>query len=161
MNRHGEMRRGTVGQITADMVSERVVAAFAFDRRLPRVVKPKAPGGSHPATFRDREEIAEVEEARRLVGIKDDEAPTIRPSQVEIAEMEVAFEWLYRLATLGSKLRTGADGECIREADPLNLEACIALRHWAARMAEPVKTLVALDCGRLGYAARETTQAQG
>lgn len=107
--------------ITADEVSERMIAAFAIDRRLPRVAKPKAPGGSHPAIYRSPELRAEVEAARKLAGIKDDETVRVHPTHDEIAEMKSTFALLPDLAAA-------------------DREAYDALRIWAARRAEPVAT---------------------
>jgi hypothetical protein len=107
--------------ITAEQVSERVVAAFEVDRRLPRVRKPKAPGGSHPTIFRSEALRFEVAQARKLAGIEDDETPTLHPTRYEVAEMESAFAWLPALATA-------------------DREAYDCLRIWAARQAQPVKT---------------------
>jgi hypothetical protein len=108
-------------QVTADEVSQRVIAAFAVDRRLPRVKSPKAPGGSHPPVWRSEEERLEVAQARKAQGIRDDEPVRIHPSHDEIAEMEGAFAWLPPVAAA-------------------NREAYEALRIWAKRMAEPVAT---------------------
>jgi hypothetical protein len=119
MRRHG--RDGDKRVVTAETVSERMVAAFEVDRRLPRIAKPKAPGGSHPAVFRSHDEIAEVEAARKAAGIKDDETVRVHPTRDEIAEMEKTFAWLPPLAAA-------------------DYEAYKCLRVWAARMAQPVKT---------------------
>jgi hypothetical protein len=107
--------------VTAQQVSERVIAAFEVDRRLPRVQKPKAPGGSHPTVFRSEALRFEVAQARKLAGIRDDEPVRIHPSHDEIAEMEAAFAWLPPVAAA-------------------DREAYDCLRVWAARMAEPVAT---------------------
>jgi hypothetical protein len=119
MVRHG--RAGQNQVITADEVSERVIAAFAIDRRLPRVAKPKAPGGSHPPVWRSEAERLEVAQARKADGIQDDEPVRIHPSEAEIAAAEAAFAWLPPVAAA-------------------NREAYDALRIWAAREAQPVKT---------------------
>jgi hypothetical protein len=119
MTRHG--RAGTNQVITAEQISERIIAAFEVDRRLPRVKSPKAPGGSHPAVWRSEEERLEVAQARKAEGIRDDEPVRIHPSHDEIAEMEEAFESLRDLARV-------------------DREAYDCLRVWAKRMAEPVAT---------------------
>jgi hypothetical protein len=62
--------------ITADEVSERIVAAFEVDRRLPRNRTPKAPGGSHPTVYRSEDERREVAELRKLLRMEDDPEPT-------------------------------------------------------------------------------------
>lgn len=121
LSRSGFNVKSTAAMITAEEASKQIVEAFAIDRRLPRVAKPKAPGGSHPTVFRSEALRFEVEQARKLAGIKDDETPRIHPSQAEIATMEKTFEWLPALAAA-------------------DREAYDCLRIWAARQAEPVKT---------------------
>jgi hypothetical protein len=131
--------------LTEDQVSERVVAAFEVDRRLPRVAKPKAPGGSHPTVYRSEALRFEVAQARKLAGIKDDEPVRIHPTQAEIAQAEEAFEWIAAVASIGSRVITSRDAEDgriirTRENDQASLDLALALRVWAARQAEPVKT---------------------
>lgn len=107
--------------VTAQQVSDAVVSAFEVDRRLPRVKSPKAPGGSHPPVWRSEQERLEVAQARKADGIQDDEPVRIHPSEAEIAAAEAAFAWLPPVAAE-------------------NREAYDALRIWAAREAQPVKT---------------------
>jgi hypothetical protein len=142
MTRHG--RDGDKRVVTADEISERIVEAFKVDRRLPRVKSPKAPGGSHPTVFRSEKERLEAAEARKLADIED-EPITIRPTQAEIAQAEEAFEWISAVASTGSRVITAnddEDGRTIRisENDQASLDIALALRLWAAREAQPVKT---------------------
>jgi hypothetical protein len=107
--------------ITAEQVSERVIEAFKIDSRLPRVAKPKAPGGSHPTVYRSEALRFEVAQARKLAGIKDDEPVRVHPTPSEIETMEEALAWLPPVATADRK-------------------AYDALRIWAVRKAAPVAT---------------------
>jgi hypothetical protein len=131
--------------ITAEMVSERVIAAFEVDRRLPRVRKPKAPGGSHPTVFRSEAERREVAEARKLLCMEDDPEPTIHPTLYEIAQAEEAFEWIAAVASTGSRVVTSTDAEDgrtfkTREVEKASVDMALALRLWGVRKAQPIKT---------------------
>jgi hypothetical protein len=94
---------------TPSHVSLRLIEAFRIDKRLPRVASPKAPGSAHPQIEYTDEERAEWET------IPYDPSRAY-PSPAEIATMEECFGWLSALAVL-------------------DLNACLALRMWALRMA--------------------------
>jgi hypothetical protein len=117
--------------ITAEMVSERVIAAFEVDRRLPRVAGPKAPGGSHPTVFRSEDERREVAELRKLDRIED-EAPTVPPTRYEIAQADEAFEWMNAVARLDADAVKALHLWGRREAQPIKRKGAKSLRSIAA-----------------------------
>jgi hypothetical protein len=72
---------------TPEHVAKRLIEAFAVDRRLPRIERPKAPGSAHPQMTYTAEEMEEWE----AIPI---DPKRYAPQLAEIAVMERAFDWL-------------------------------------------------------------------
>jgi Domain of unknown function (DUF6362) len=72
---------------TPEHVAKRLIEAFAIDRRLPRIERPKAPGSAHPQMTYTAEEMEEWE----AIPI---DPKRFAPQRDEIAVMERAFDWL-------------------------------------------------------------------
>jgi hypothetical protein len=81
---------------TSDDVERALLEAYRVDRRMPGIGGPKKPGGSHPAVYYSRAEIAELQ---RMV---DAGEATIGPARVtptrsEIKRMGLTFLWLEKV----------------------------------------------------------------
>jgi hypothetical protein len=72
---------------TPEHVGKRLIEAFAVDRRLPRIERPKAPGSAHPQMTYTAEEMEEWE----AIPI---DPKRFAPQPDELAAMEAAFDWL-------------------------------------------------------------------
>ena len=72
---------------TPDHVARRLIEAFAIDRRLPRIERPKSTGSVHPQMSYTAEEMEEWEKI-------DIDPRRFAPRRDEIVAMERAFGWL-------------------------------------------------------------------
>jgi hypothetical protein len=79
-----------VNELTADAIAERLIEAFAVNRRLPRIERPRAPG-SHMRVVHSRADMKEWE-------IEELDPARLPPQPAEIAAMEQAFAWLRPVA---------------------------------------------------------------
>src|SRR5271155_4771711 len=81
---------------TPDDVQAALLDAFKVDKRMPGIGGPKKPGGSHPAIFYSRAEIAELQ---RMVDAGETTIRAVRvtPSRSEIKRMGLAFGWLEKV----------------------------------------------------------------
>jgi hypothetical protein len=77
-------------ELTADVVAERLIEAFAINRRLPRIERPRAPG-SHMRVVHSRADVKDWE-------VEELDPTRLPPTPPEIVAMERAFSWLLPVA---------------------------------------------------------------
>ncbi len=108
------------GEWTPDHVARRLVEAFRTDHRMPRIERPKAPNSVHFAVTSeivlDQDGGIDSEALAIAIEARLDDQRGLHPAPQEVAVMETCFGWL----------------ALVRESD---LDACLALRAWAVRMA--------------------------
>lgn len=116
-----------------DLVGKRLVQAFVTLDRLPRLSGPRQPGGHWPrilTDWADQLAQAELEESERQARQQISNRVLIRPSAAEIAQMDVAFEWLRELRALDSGMAIVTTLWALRTARRRSIKALCAEKQW-------------------------------
>jgi hypothetical protein len=118
----------------AEHVGRRLVKAFTTLDRLPRVRGPREPGGHwprHSVEWADQLARAELDmEEKRTREIAQNRS-VLRPTSVEIAEMEIALDWLRELRQADSGMALVASLWALYSARHRSLRRLCAQKHWA------------------------------
>lgn len=119
---------------TSDHVGRMLVKAFMTLDRLPRVRGPREPGGhwpGHVTEWADQLAAAELDESERRDREHSRNRVTIRPTAVEIAQMETAFEWLRDLRAEDSGMALVTSLWALRSARGRSVKKLLAEKKWA------------------------------
>ena len=117
-----------------EQVARALVKAFATLDRLPRSRGPRAPGGHwprHAIEWADQLAQAEIEESER----RDREAAlnrtNLRPTSLDIAQMEAAFDWLRELRAIDTGMALVTSLWALRAARGRSVKALFRDKSWA------------------------------
>ncbi len=119
---------------TPDHVGRMLVKAFMTLDRLPRAGGPRAPGGhwpGHVIEWADQLASAELDESERRDREHSRNRVTIRPSAIEIRQMEQAFDWLRELRDEDSGMALVTSLWALRSARGRSVKRLIAEKKWA------------------------------
>jgi hypothetical protein len=117
-----------------DLVGKRLVQAFIALDRLPRLRGPREPGGHWPHTlteWADRLAQAELTESERRARERASNRVVIRPTAIEIAQMETAFEWLRELRLQDPGMALVTTLWALRTARGRSIKALCIEKQWA------------------------------
>ncbi|MGB8276958.1 MAG: hypothetical protein WCF20_03350 [Methylovirgula sp.] len=115
-------------------VGRRLVKAFVTLDRLPRVRGPREPGGHwplHAVEWADQLARAELDASEKRTREIEQNRTILRPSSAEIAEMEMAFDWLRELRGVDSGMALVASLWALCSARHRSLRKLCAQKHWA------------------------------
>ncbi len=115
-------------------VGRRLVKAFVTLDRLPRVRGPREPGGHwplHAVEWADQLARAELDTSEKRTREIEQNRTILRPSSAEIAEMEMAFDWLRELRGVDSGMALVASFWALCSARHRSLRKLCAQKHWA------------------------------
>jgi hypothetical protein len=115
-------------------VGRRLVKAFTTLDRLPRDRGPREPGGhwpKHAVEWVDRLAQAELSEAERRTREAARNFTVLRPSSIELAEMEKAFDWLRELRAVDSGMALVTSLWALRTARRKSVRRLCTERQWA------------------------------
>jgi hypothetical protein len=118
----------------AKLVGAALVKAFTTLDRLPRARGPREPGGhwpGHAVEWADQLAIAELDEDERRAREKARNRVLMRPTGLEIARMEEAFDWLRELQAQDSGMALVTSLWALRSARGRSVKALCAEKHWA------------------------------
>jgi hypothetical protein len=117
-----------------ERVARAIVKAFATLDRLPRSRGPREPGGHwprHSVEWADHLAQAEIDEGER----RDREAAinrtNLRPTGLEIAQMEAAFDWLRELRATDTGMALVTSLWALRAARGRSVKALCRDKKWA------------------------------
>lgn len=115
-------------------VGRRLVKAFVTLDRLPRLKGPREPGGhwpQHAVEWADRLARAELSDAEKRTREAAQNFTVLRPTAVEIAEMETAFDWLRELRGVDSGMALVASLWALRCARHRSVRRLCAEKNWS------------------------------
>lgn len=115
-------------------VGRRLVKAFVTLDRLPRLRGPRAPGGhwpQHAVEWVDRLAQAELSEAERRAREAAQNFTILRPTSMEIAEMEKALDWLRALRGVDSGMALVASLWALSTARQRSVRRLCKQKGWA------------------------------
>ncbi len=121
-------------QWDAEHVGKSLVKAFATLDRLPRLRGPREPGGHwprHAVEWADQLAQAELEESERRERQRESNRTTIRPTSLEITQMEAAFDWLRELRAVDTGMALVTSLWAMRAARGRSVKALCAEKKWA------------------------------
>jgi hypothetical protein len=119
---------------TPDHVGRMLVKAFITLDRLPRARGPREPGGhwpGHVIEWADQLAVAELDESERRERDYARNRVTIRPTALEIRQMEAAFDWLRELRDADPGMAIVASLWALRSARGRSVKKLIAEKKWA------------------------------
>jgi hypothetical protein len=115
-------------------VAKRLVKAFATLDRLPRLKGPRQPGGHwprHAIEWADQLAQAEIADCERAERRDIQNRCLLRPTGMEIAQMEAAFDWLRELRAQDSGMALVTSLWALRSARHRSVRALCAEKKWA------------------------------
>lgn len=118
----------------AERVGAALVKAFVTLDRLPRSRGPREPGGHwprHAVEWADQLAQAELEEDERREREQLRNKTLMRPTSLEIAQMEAAFDWLRELRTVDSGMALVTSLWAVRSARGRSVKQLCVEKHWA------------------------------
>ncbi|WOJ88045.1 hypothetical protein RZS28_09260 [Methylocapsa polymorpha] len=127
-------RDSAPAQWEPEHVGKRLVKAFITLDRLPRLRGPREPGGHwprHAVEWADQLAQAELDESERRTREQASNRTTIRPTGAEIAQMEMAFDWLRELRAEDSGMALVTSLWALRTARGRSVKALCAEKKWA------------------------------
>jgi hypothetical protein len=119
---------------TPDHVGRMLVKAFMTLDRLPRARGPRQPGGhwpSHMVEWADQLAAAELGESERRERERELNRVTLRPTAIEIKQMEAAFDWLRELRDADPGMALVTSLWALRSARGRSVKRLIAEKKWA------------------------------
>lgn len=119
---------------TADHVGRVLVKAFMTLDKLPRARGPRQPGGhwpSHMVEWADQLAAAELDVSERRDREYALNRVTIRPTAIEIRQMEAAFDWLRELRDEDPGMALVTSLWAVRSARGRSVKRLIAEKKWA------------------------------
>jgi hypothetical protein len=117
-----------------ERVGAALVKAFVTLDRLPRARGPREPGGHwprHAVEWADQLAQTELDESERREREQERNRSLIRPTSVEIARMEAAFDWLRELRAIDTGMALVTTLWALRSARRRSVKALCAEKHWA------------------------------
>lgn len=117
-----------------DHVGKRLVKAFVTLDRLPLPRGPREPGGHwprHVVEWTDLLAQAELDESERRERQRERNRAMIRPTGLEIAQMEAALDWLRELRAEDSGMALVTSLWAMRTARGRSVKALCAEKKWA------------------------------
>ena len=127
-------RRMLPPQWDAEQVARALVRAFATLDRLPRSRGPRQPGGhwpGHCVEWADQLAQAEIDAGERRDRDAALNRTTRRPTSLEIAQMDAAFDWLRDLRALDGGMALVTTLWALRAARGRSVKALCAEKQWA------------------------------
>lgn len=115
-------------------VGKRLVQAFATLDRLPRLKGPREPGHHwphHAIEWADQLARAELPETEQRERAELQNRAILRPTAVEIAQMEMALDWLRELRVQDSGMALVTSLWALRAARHRSVRALCAEKKWA------------------------------
>lgn len=115
-------------------VGKRLVKAFVTLDRLPRSRGPREPGGHwprHAIEWADQLAQAELDESERRARDQASNRTTLRPTSLDIAQMEAAFDWLRELRAQDAGMALVTSLWALRSARGRSVKALCAEKKWA------------------------------
>ena len=115
-------------------VGRRLVKAFATLDRLPKARGPREPGGHwplHAVEWADQLARTELDMSERRCREIAQNRSILRPTSAEIAEMDMAFDWLRELRRIDSGMALVASLWALCSARHRSLRRLCAQKHWA------------------------------
>lgn len=115
-------------------VGRRLVKAFATLDRLPKARGPREPGGHwplHAVEWADQLARAELDMSERRSREIAQNWSILRPTSAEIAEMDMAFDWLRELRRIDSGMALVTSLWALCSARHRSLRRLCAQKHWA------------------------------
>lgn len=115
-------------------VGKRLVKAFVTLDRLPKVRGPREPGGHwplHATEWADQLARAELGAEEKRIRDIDQNRSMLQPSSAEIAQMEMAFDWLRELRATDSGMALVASLWALCSARHRSVRRLCAKRQWA------------------------------
>jgi hypothetical protein len=115
-------------------VGKRLVKAFVTLDRLPRARGPREPGGHwprHAVEWADQLAQAELDESERRNRDQAGNRTNLRPTGADIAQMEVAFDWLRELRAEDSGMALVTSLWAVRSARGRSVKALCSEKKWA------------------------------
>jgi hypothetical protein len=119
---------------TPDHVGRMLVKAFMTLDRLPHARGPRQPGGhwpGHVIEWADQLASAELDESERRDREQARNRVTVRPTAVEIRQMDTAFDWLRELRDADPGMALVASLWALRSARGRSVKKLIAEKKWA------------------------------
>ncbi|VTZ49269.1 conserved hypothetical protein [Methylocella tundrae] len=117
-----------------EQVAKALVKAFATLDRMPRLRGPREPGGhwpSHAVAWADQLAQAEIDPSDRQARNAASNRTMLRPTSIEIAQMDAALDWLRELRTLDSGMALVTSLWALRAARGRSVKALCAEKKWA------------------------------
>jgi hypothetical protein len=119
---------------TGDHVGRMLIKAFMTLDRLPRVRGPREPGGHWPGhliEWADQLACAELAESERRDRERARNRVTMRPTAVEIRQMDAAFDWLRELRDEDPGMALVTSLWALRSARGRSVKKLLAEKRWA------------------------------
>jgi len=119
---------------TADHVGRMLIKAFMTLDRLPRARGPREPGGhwpGHLSEWADQLACAELDESERRDRERARNRVTMRPTAVEIRQMDAAFDWLRELRDADPGMALVTSLWALRSARGRSVKKLLAEKRWA------------------------------
>lgn len=117
-----------------EQVAKALVRAFATLDRLPRTRGPREPGGHwprHAIEWADQLAQAEIEDSERRQRDAASNRTNLRPTSLEIAQMETAFDWLRELRAIDTGMALVTSLWALRAARGRSVRALCKEKKWA------------------------------
>ena len=117
-----------------ERVGKAFIKAFATLDRLPRARGPREPGGHwplHAVEWVDQLAQAEMDERDRRARDAASNRTNLRPTSLEIAQMDAAFDWLRELRAMDSGMALVTSLWALRVARRRSVKALCSEKKWA------------------------------
>ncbi len=117
-----------------EQVGRAIIKAFATLDRLPRARGPRQPGGHwplHAVEWADQLAQAEIDESDRRARDAASNRTNRRPTSLEIAQMDAAFDWLRELRAKDSGMALVTTLWALRVARRRSVKALCIEKKWA------------------------------
>lgn len=129
-----ETAEGAPTHWDAEQVAKALIKAFVTLDRLPRVRGPRQPGGAWPAhtvEWADQLAQAELDAEERRQRAAAMNRVILRPSNADIAQMDIALDWLRELRGVDSGMALVATMWALRAARGRSVKALCREKGWA------------------------------
>jgi len=115
-------------------VGKRLIKAFVTLDRLPRSRGPREPGGHwprHAIEWADQLAQAELKKSERCMRDQASNRLTLRPTSIDIAQMDAAFDWLRELREVDTGMALITSLWALRSARGRSVKSLCAEKKWA------------------------------
>lgn len=117
-----------------EQVGKALVKAFATLDRMPRLRGPREPGGHwprHTIEWADQLAQAEIDSSERRSRDAASDRTTLRPTSIEITQMDAVFDWLRELRTVDTGMALVTSLWALRAARGRSVKALCIEKKWA------------------------------